>query len=64
MNIDTVDERLYDFCVEYGISKKHHGSLRLLAHMAYVFGYEIDFWLDKIPLAETSGGHRRSHGVE
>lgn len=30
------------FCVEYDIPEKHHGSLRMLAAMAFVLGFEIE----------------------
>lgn len=29
------------FCNEYEIPEKHHGSLRMLAGMAFVFGLDI-----------------------
>ena len=34
-------DRLDEFCEEYGVPEKHHGSLRLLAGMAYVLGVEL-----------------------
>jgi hypothetical protein len=48
MKADTIENRLNAFCVAYGIAEKHHGSLALLAEMAYVLGYEINFWLRDI----------------
>jgi len=35
-------ERLDEFCTEFDIVEKHLGSLRLLAGMAYVLGFEIE----------------------
>jgi hypothetical protein len=34
-------ERLDEFCAEFDIAEKHHGSLRLLAGLAYVMGLEL-----------------------
>jgi hypothetical protein len=42
---DSVVGRFAEFCAEYEIPKKHHGSLRMLAHMAFVLGYEIELRL-------------------
>jgi hypothetical protein len=42
---DSVVGRFAEFCAEYGIPKKHHGSLRMLANMAFVLGYEIELRL-------------------
>lgn len=41
MNITELIERLDEFCVEYRIPKRYHGSLRLLANMAFVLGVEL-----------------------
>ena len=30
------------FCNEYEIPEKHHGSMRMLASMAFVLGYHIE----------------------
>jgi hypothetical protein len=55
MEEDTIENRLNAFCNAYGIAEKHHGSLALIVEMAYVFGYEISFRLDKIsPREEQS----------
>jgi hypothetical protein len=35
-------DRLDEFCAEFDILEKHHGSLRLLAGMAYVLGFELE----------------------
>lgn len=48
----TIENRLKAFCNAYGVDEEHHGSLRLLAAMAYVFGYEISFTLKKVPPPE------------
>jgi hypothetical protein len=34
-------ERIDQFCKEYGLAKKHWGSLRLVANMAWAIGAEI-----------------------
>lgn len=35
-------DRLDEFCEEYGVPEKHHGSLRMLGGMAYVLGLDIE----------------------
>jgi hypothetical protein len=35
-------DRLGEFCADFDIPEKHHGSLRLLSGMAYVLGLELD----------------------
>ncbi len=35
-------ERFDKFCTEYDIPEKHHGSMRMLASMAFVLGYHIE----------------------
>jgi hypothetical protein len=43
MTDDTrMGHRFDAFCVEYDIPEKHHGSLRMLAAMAFVLGFEIE----------------------
>lgn len=42
MNIIELSKRLDEFCVEYRLPKRFHGSLRLLAHMAFVLGVELN----------------------
>jgi len=37
-----IRERLDEFCAEFDIPEKHHGSLRLLAGLAYVMGLELE----------------------
>jgi len=34
--------RFEAFCKDYDIPEKHHGSLRMLAAMAFVLGFEIE----------------------
>lgn len=42
MSEDTrVADRFEAFCNEYEIPEKHHGSLRMLAGMAFVLGLDI-----------------------
>jgi hypothetical protein len=38
-------ERLDEFCTEFDIPEKHHGSLRLLSGMAFVLGLELEMRL-------------------
>jgi hypothetical protein len=40
-----IRERLDEFCTEFDIPEKHHGSLRLLSGMAYVLGLKLDVLL-------------------
>lgn len=40
-----VQERFDAFCIKYDIPEKHHGSLRMLAGMAAVLGFEIEMQL-------------------
>ena len=43
MTEDTrVTDRFEAFCNEYEIPEKHHGSLRMLAGMAFVLGLEFE----------------------
>ena len=42
-----VTDRLEEFCNEYEIPEKHHGSLRMLAGMAYVLGLELNIRLER-----------------
>ena len=35
-------DRFEAFCNEYEIPEKHHGSMRMLASMAFVLGYHIE----------------------
>lgn len=35
-------KKLDDFCIDFDIPEKHHGSLRLLSGIAYVLGFEIE----------------------
>jgi len=35
-------ERFDKFCEHYEIPEKHHGSMRMLASMAFVLGFEIE----------------------
>lgn len=45
-------DRLEDFCADFDIPEKHHGSLRLLSGMAFVLGLEIT--LEMSPREERS----------
>lgn len=40
-----ISDRLDEFCAEFDIPEKHHGSLRLLAGFAYVMGLELEMRL-------------------
>jgi len=40
-----IKERLDEFCADFDIPEKHHGSLRLLAGIAYVLGVELEMRL-------------------
>jgi len=40
-----IRERLDEFCADFDIPEKHHGSLRLLAGIAYVLGVELEMRL-------------------
>jgi hypothetical protein len=42
---EDLKERLDEFCTEFDIPEKHHGSLRLLAGFAYVMGLELEMRL-------------------
>ena len=42
-----VTDRLEEFCNEYEIPEKHHGSLRMLAGMAFVLGLELNIRLER-----------------
>ena len=42
-----VTDRFEEFCNEYEIPEKHHGSLRMLAGMAYVLGLELNIRLER-----------------
>ena len=37
-----MSDRFAAFCIDYDIPEKHHGSLGMLASMAFVLGYEIE----------------------
>ena len=39
--------RFEAFCNEYDIPEKHHGSLRMLAGMAFVLGLELNIRLER-----------------
>jgi len=39
---ENLKERLDEFCTEFDIPEKHHGSLKLLAGMGYVLGLELE----------------------
>lgn len=45
MDDTEVQERFDAFCIKYDIPEKHHGSLRMLAGMAAVLGFEIEMQL-------------------
>jgi hypothetical protein len=42
-----VTDRFEAFCDEYDIPQKHHGSLRMLAGMAFVLGLELNIRLER-----------------
>ena len=42
-----VTDRFEAFCNEYDIPQKHHGSLRMLAGMAFVLGLELQIRLER-----------------
>jgi hypothetical protein len=39
---DIIGNRLNAFCDAYGIAEEYHGSLALLAEMAFVLGLELE----------------------
>ena len=41
MTDPRMGERFDAFCIDYDIPEKHHGSLGMLASMAFVLGLEI-----------------------
>lgn len=47
-------DRFEAFCNEYEIPEKHHGSLRMLAGMAYVLGLELNIRLERHEEEETN----------
>lgn len=47
MSDTRMGERFEAFCNEYDIPEKHHGSLGMLAGMAFVFGIEIEMHLKR-----------------
>jgi hypothetical protein len=47
-----ISDRLDEFCAEFDIPEKHHGSLRLLGGMVYVLGLDIEVRL--LPRKEQS----------
>lgn len=47
MSDTRVTDRFEEFCNEYEIPEKHHGSLRMLAGMAYVLGLELNIRLER-----------------
>lgn len=42
MTDTRMGDRFEAFCNEYEIPEKHHGSMRMLASMAFVLGYHIE----------------------
>lgn len=42
MTDTRMGERFDKFCEHYEIPEKHHGSMRMLASMAFVLGYHIE----------------------
>ena len=51
-----VTDRFDAFCNEYEIPEKHHGSLRMLAGMAYVLGLELNIRLERHEEQEQEDG--------
>lgn len=51
-----VTDRFEEFCNEYEIPEKHHGSLRMLAGMAYVLGLELNIRLERPEKEEHKDG--------
>lgn len=47
-------ERFEEFCNKYDIPEKHHGSLRMLASMAYVLGLEVVVQLHQREIVEKN----------
>jgi hypothetical protein len=47
--------RFEAFCKDYHIPEKHHGSLRMLAAMAFVLGFEIEVRLHPREEEEEQG---------
>ena len=47
MSDTRMGDRFEEFCNEYEIPEKHHGSLRMLAGMAYVLGLELNIRLER-----------------
>ncbi len=37
----ALNSRLNQFCDDYRVPKKFHGSIAMLAHMAFVLGFEL-----------------------
>lgn len=56
MSDTRVTDRFEEFCNEYEIPEKHHGSLRMLAGMAYVLGLELQIRLERREEEETNDG--------
>jgi len=44
---EGVSDRFDKFCDYYEIPEKHHGSLRMLASMAFVLGFELEMRLNE-----------------
>jgi hypothetical protein len=44
----TIEARFKQFCEAYDIPKRHHGSLSMLAEMAFVFDMTIEAVLTPI----------------
>jgi hypothetical protein len=51
-----VSDRFEAFCNEYDIPEKHHGSLRMLAGMAFVLGLELNIRLERYEEEEQEDG--------
>lgn len=49
-------ERFDAFCNKYEIPEKHHGSLRMLASMAFVLGFELEVRLNQPEKEEHEDG--------
>lgn len=49
-------ERFDAFCKDYDIPEKHHGSLRMLAGMAFVLGFELEVRLNQPEKEEQEDG--------
>ena len=57
MKADTdIWDRFDEFCATYDIPEKHHGSLRMLSGMAFVFGFDIEVRLLSRSMQEEENG--------